>query len=50
MARMAGLTVIGWMQTTEEYPIYCERIADVRLCEDKWEMPDTTFVMVCRKD
>lgn len=50
MAERAGLTVIGWLQTTEEYPIYCERIAEVKLLESKWRMPDTTFVMVCRKD
>jgi hypothetical protein len=50
MAIAAKLSVIGWLETTEEYPIYCERIADVTLSEDKWHMPNTTFVMVCRKD
>lgn len=50
MAETAGLTVIGWLQTNEEYPIYCERIAEVKLLDSRWRMPDTTFVMVCRKD
>ena len=50
MTEKAGLTVIGWLQTNEEYPIYCERIAEVKLLDSKWRMPDTTFVMVCRKD
>lgn len=49
MAEKAGLTVVGWLQTTEEYPLYCERIVEATLCEKKWRMPDTTFVMVCRK-
>lgn len=50
MAESAGFSVIGWLQTNEEYPIYCERIAEVELVDSKWHMPDTTFVMVCRKD
>lgn len=50
MAEAANLSVVGWMETTEEYPLYCERIAEVTVGPDKWHMPDTTFVMVCRKD
>ena len=51
MAKTAGLKVIGWMETTEEYPVYCERIAEVTEDDgEDWVMPDTTFVMVCRKD
>lgn len=45
IARKAGLEVMGWMQTTEEYPRYCEKIIDMTY----WTMPDTTFVMVARK-
>lgn len=50
MAEAAGFSVIGWLQTTEEYPLYCDRVGEFAWDGKKWHMPDTTFVMVCRKD
>ena len=44
-----GLKICSWLQTNEEYPEYFEKI-----CEgtrwDGWEIPDTTCVVVAKKE
>lgn len=49
MARRQWFNVIGWLETNEEYPLFCNKLITATTDNGRWQLPNTTFIAILQK-